>query len=56
MCIRDREYNFDDYCIAEMAKKMGKQDIADEFYKRSQNYKNVYNPATSCLLYTSPIE
>ena len=43
------EYTFDDYCIAEMAKKMGKQDIADEFYKRSQNYKNVYNPATSFM-------
>ena len=43
------EYAFDDYCIAEMAKKMGKQDIADEFYKRSQNYKNVYNPATSFM-------
>ena len=28
---------------------MGKQDIADEFYKRSQNYKNVYNPATSFM-------
>ena len=43
------EYAFDDYCIAEMAKKMGKQDIADTFYKRSQNYKNVYNPATSFM-------
>ena len=39
------EYAFDDYCIAEMANKMGKKEIADEFYKRSQNYKNVYNPA-----------
>ena len=29
--------------------KMGKKDIADEFYKRSQNYKNVYNPATSFM-------
>ena len=47
MCIRDSA--FDDYCIAEMAEKMGKQDIADEFYKRSQNYKNVYNPATSFM-------
>ena len=28
---------------------MGKKDIADEFYKRSQNYKNVYNPATSFM-------
>ena len=35
------EYAFDDYCIAEMANKMGKKEIADEFYKRSQNYKNV---------------
>ena len=43
------EYTFDDYCIAEMAKKMGKQDIADEFYKRSQNYKNVFNPATGFM-------
>ena len=43
------EYAFDDYCIAEMAKKMGKQDIAETFYKRSQNYKNVYNPATSFM-------
>ena len=43
------EYAFDDYCIAEMANKMGKKEIADEFYKRSQNYKNVYNPATSFM-------
>lgn len=43
------EYAFDDYCIAEMAKKMGKKEIADEFYKRSQNYKNLYNPTTSFM-------
>lgn len=43
------EYAFDDYCIAEMANKMGKKDIADEFYARSMNYKNVYNPATSFM-------
>lgn len=43
------EYAFDDYCIAEMANKMGKNDIAETFYKRSQNYKNVYNPATSFM-------
>lgn len=46
---RTLEYAFDDFCIAEMAKKMGKQEIADEFYQRSQNYKNVYNPATSFM-------
>lgn len=43
------EYAYDDYCIYLMAKKMGKTDIADEFYKRSQNYRNVYNPATSFM-------
>ena len=32
-----------------MAKKMGKKEIADEFYKRAQNYRNVYNPATSFM-------
>ncbi|WP_455591398.1 GH92 family glycosyl hydrolase [Bacteroides sp.] len=43
------EYAYDDYCIARMAEKMGKKEIADEFYKRSQNYKNIYNPATSFM-------
>ena len=32
-----------------MAEKMGKKEIADEFYKRAQNYRNVYNPATSFM-------
>lgn len=41
------EYAYDDYCIALMAEKMGKAEIAKEFYARSQNYRNVYNPATS---------
>ena len=43
------EYAFDDYCIAEMARKMGKTELAEEFYKRSQNYKNVFNPATGFM-------
>ena len=43
------EYAYDDYCIAKMAEKMGKKEIADEFFKRSQNYHNVYNPATSFM-------
>ena len=46
---RTLEYAYDDFCIAEMAKKMGKNDIADEFYKRSQNYRNLYNPKSGFL-------
>lgn len=41
------EYAYDDYCVARMAEKMGKDEIAKEFYARSQNYRNVFNPATS---------
>ena len=42
---RTLEYAYDDYCIARMAEKLGRKDVADEFYKRSQNYRNVFNPA-----------
>lgn len=41
------EYAYDDYCVSRMAEKMGKTEIAKEFYARSQNYRNVFNPATS---------
>lgn len=43
------EYAYDDYCIARMADKLGDKQTADEFYKRSLNYKNVYNPQTSFM-------
>lgn len=39
------EYAYDDWCIAQMAKKMGRQDIYEEFTKRSENFKNVYDPS-----------
>ncbi len=41
---RSLEYAFDDYCIARMAEKMGKKEIVDQFYERSRNYRNHYNP------------
>ena len=43
------EYAYDDYCIARMAEKLGEKQIADEFYKRSRNYKNVYNSRTTFM-------
>lgn len=42
---RTLEYAYDDYCIARMAEKLGRKDVAEEFYKRSQNFRNVFNPA-----------
>jgi predicted alpha-1,2-mannosidase len=46
---RTLEHGVDDYCIALMAEKMGKKDIAAEFYKRSAYYKNLYDPVTRQL-------
>ena len=43
------EYAYDDYCIARMAEKLGEKQIADDFYKRSLIYKNVYNSQTTFM-------
>lgn len=40
------EYAYDDWCIAAMARKMGKNKLADEYEKRSKYYKNMYDPTT----------
>lgn len=37
------EYSFDDWTIAQMAKKLGREKVYDEFIQRSCNYKNVYD-------------
>ena len=37
------EYAYDDWAIAQMAKKLNRQDIYDEFIKRSENWRNVYD-------------
>ncbi|WP_394675230.1 GH92 family glycosyl hydrolase [uncultured Chryseobacterium sp.] len=38
------EYAYDDWCIAQMAKILGKKEDYQYFMKRSQNWKNLYNP------------
>ncbi|MCX6225289.1 MAG: GH92 family glycosyl hydrolase [Bacteroidia bacterium] len=40
------EYAFDDWCIAQAAKKMNRLPEYDEFMKRSGYWKNVFDPAT----------
>ncbi|MBC3541000.1 GH92 family glycosyl hydrolase [Rufibacter sediminis] len=37
------EYAYDDWCIAQIAQKLNRQDIYQEFSKRAQNWKNVYD-------------
>ncbi|HKO78690.1 MAG TPA: glycoside hydrolase family 92 protein, partial [Flavobacterium sp.] len=43
------EYAYDDWCIAQLAKKLNRQDVYDEFIKRSENWKNNYNSATGFM-------
>jgi len=37
------EYAYDDWCIAQLAKKLGRMEIYTTFLKRSENYKNVFD-------------
>ncbi|MET0754339.1 MAG: GH92 family glycosyl hydrolase [Pyrinomonadaceae bacterium] len=37
------EYAYDDWAIAQAAKKLNRTDIYNEFIKRSENWKNVYD-------------
>ncbi len=37
------EYAYDDWCIAQLAKKLNRIDVYDEYIKRSENWRNVYD-------------
>lgn len=43
------EYAFDDYCISQIAMQLGKTEIADEYWQRSQTWKNVFNKETGLM-------
>jgi predicted alpha-1,2-mannosidase len=43
------EYAYDDWAIAQMAKKLNRKNIYDEFSKRSENWKNVYDASTGFM-------
>lgn len=40
------EQAFDDWCVAQLAKKLGKNEDYERFMKRSAFYRNLYNPET----------
>lgn len=46
---RTVEFGIDDYCIAQMAKDMGKDDDYKILMERSRYYRNLYNPETKRL-------
>jgi predicted alpha-1,2-mannosidase len=40
------EYAYDDWTIAQMARKMGRNDLAEEFEARALHYRNHFDPET----------
>ena len=43
------EYAYDDWCIAEFARREGQKDDYERFSARAQYYKNVFDPATGFM-------
>jgi predicted alpha-1,2-mannosidase len=43
------EYSYDDWCIAQVAKKLGKLDDYKTFMKRSASWKNLFDPSTGFI-------
>ncbi len=43
------EYAYDDWCIAQFAKKLGNEDVYKEYIRRSQFYKNQFDTSTGLM-------
>lgn len=43
------EYAYDDWCIAQLAKKLNKQAVYEEYMKRSGNWENNFDPSTGFM-------
>jgi predicted alpha-1,2-mannosidase len=43
------EYAYDDWCVAQMAKALGKQEDCEYFIKRAANYRNVFDPSVGYM-------
>ncbi len=56
------EYSYDDWCIAQMAKALGKEEDYKEYICRAQYYKNLFDPETRFIrgkrngMFTEPFE
>ncbi len=43
------EYSYNDWCLAEMARNLGKEDDLQSYQQRAQFYKNVFDPGTGFM-------
>ena len=47
--VRTMEFAYDDFCIAQVARLMGRDSLADVLMQRSKNYINVLDPETGMV-------
>ena len=43
------EYSYDDWCIAQMAKKLNNTELYNKYIKGALNYKNIFDPTTGFM-------
>ncbi|NMB36923.1 MAG: glycoside hydrolase family 92 protein [Bacteroidales bacterium] len=43
------EYAVDDWCIAQVAKHLGYDDVYNEYMRRAKYYRNIYDPSTGFM-------
>ena len=43
------EYAYDDWCIAQLAKNLDKEDVYNEYIQRAQYYRNMFDPETGFM-------
>ena len=48
-CAQTLEYAYQDWCLAQLAKNLGKEDDYELFMDRSKNYKHVWNPKSGYM-------
>jgi predicted alpha-1,2-mannosidase len=46
---RTLEYAYADFTIAQMAIELGKEDVAQKYFEKSLNYKNLFDPSTNLM-------
>jgi predicted alpha-1,2-mannosidase len=45
-CSNTHEYAYDDWCVAQLARALGRQDLAEQFQKRSESWRKVFDSET----------
>jgi predicted alpha-1,2-mannosidase len=43
------EYAYDDWCVSQLAKALGNEEVYQQFIRRAGNYKNVFDPSTKYI-------